>query len=35
MKNGKETGLRGKYGVSQHLKRYLFEKYNFKCAKCG
>ena len=34
-KEGKETGLRGKYGISQHLKKYLFEKYDYKCAKCG
>lgn len=34
-KESKETGLRGKYGISQHLKRYLFEKYDYKCAKCG
>lgn len=34
-KAGEESGLRGKYGISQHLKRYLFEKYKFKCARCG
>lgn len=34
-KAGEESGLRGKYGISQHLKRYLFEKYNYKCARCG
>ena len=34
-KNGQESGLRGKYGISEHLKRYLFNKYNFKCARCG
>ena len=34
-KNGKESGIRGKYGISQHLKRYLFEKYDYKCARCG
>lgn len=34
-KNGEETGIIGKYGISKHLKRYLFEKYNYKCAYCG
>ena len=34
-KNGDETGMRGSYGVSSHLKRYLMEKYQCKCSKCG
>lgn len=34
-KNGEESGIAGKYGISNHLKRYLFEKYNNKCCKCG
>ena len=34
-KNGEETGLKGKYGLSNHLKRYIFEKYDFKCAICN
>ena len=34
-KSGKETGIVGKYGISQHLKRYLLEKYNYKCFICG
>lgn len=34
-KNGKETGIRGQYGISAHLKRYLFDKYGNKCARCG
>ena len=34
-KNGEETGIRGQYGISAHLKRYLFDKYENKCAKCG
>lgn len=33
--SGKENGLRGKYQISMHIKRYLFEKFHFKCAKCG
>lgn len=34
-KEGKETGIVGEYGISPHLKKYLFNKYNNKCAKCG
>ena len=34
-KNGLESGLRGKYSVSQNIRRYLFEKHNNKCEKCG
>ncbi len=34
-KNGKEVGIRGDYQISMHIKRYLFEKYNNKCAVCG
>lgn len=34
-KQGLESGLKGAYGISQHLKRYLFEKFNNKCCKCG
>lgn len=34
-KNGEETGIIGEYGISHYLKRYLFEKYNNKCCKCG
>ena len=33
-KEGKESGIRGSYGISEHLKKYLFEKYHYKCAKC-
>ena len=33
-KLGNETGLSGKYGISNHIKRYLFEKYNHECSKC-
>ncbi len=28
-------GQRGKYQLSMHIKRYLFEKYNYKCCECG
>ena len=34
-KNGEELGIRGEYGISNHLKHYLFEKYDNKCCKCG
>ena len=34
-KDGLENGVRGEYQVSGHIRRYLFEKYNNKCAICG
>ena len=34
-KNGEENGLNGEYGISNHIKHYLFEKHNCKCEKCG
>lgn len=34
-KEGKESGISGSYGISNHLKRYLLEKFHYKCAKCG
>ncbi len=34
-KAGQETGVRGKYGISCHLKRFLLDKYDYKCARCG
>lgn len=34
-KNGKENGMRGEYQISLHVKTYLLNKYNNKCAKCG
>ena len=34
-KNGLETGMRGKYQVSEYVPRYLIEKSNNKCSKCG
>ena len=34
-KTGLETGMRGKYGISEHLKKYLLDKYGHKCARCG
>jgi hypothetical protein len=34
-KKGKVNGMRGKYQISLHIVRYLFEKYNYKCCQCG
>ena len=34
-KLGLESGLKGEYGISNHLKRYIFEKFDNKCCKCG
>ena len=34
-KSGLEDGIRGEYQISCHIRRYLFEKYNNKCSKCG
>jgi hypothetical protein len=34
-KSGKESGLRGEYGVSKNIKRYILNKYNNKCSICG
>jgi len=34
-KDGKKNGMRGKYQVSSHIQRYLYEKYNYSCSECG
>lgn len=34
-KNGEENGVSGKEGTSTHIRRYIFEKYNNSCSKCG
>jgi len=34
-KQGLESGIVGQYATSKHLRRYLFEKYDSKCCKCG
>lgn len=34
-KNGEEDGLKGQYGLSNHIRRYLLEKNNYKCSLCG
>lgn len=28
-------GLRGDYQISQHIRRYMFEKNNYSCSRCG
>ena len=34
-KDGKEDGMVGKYQISKYIKRYLFDKYNYRCSRCG
>lgn len=34
-KNGNENGLKGEYGISKYIRRYLFEKNDCKCEVCG
>lgn len=34
-KKGEETGVTGKYDVSEYIRRYLFDKYNSSCQLCG
>ena len=34
-KKGEETGLSGKYWLSDRLRRYMLEKNDCKCEKCG
>ncbi len=34
-KLGMVSGAKGKYQISNHIRRYLFEKYFGKCANCG
>ena len=34
-KNGEVDGVSGKSDVSKYIRRYLFEKHNNKCEKCG
>jgi 5-methylcytosine-specific restriction endonuclease McrA len=34
-KSGIVSGLRGDYQISMYIRRYLFQKYNHKCARCG
>jgi hypothetical protein len=34
-KNGEEDGIKGLYGISSHIRKYLFDKYNCSCQICG
>jgi rubredoxin len=34
-KAGSESGLRGSSAISNHVRKYLFEKYHHRCSKCG
>jgi hypothetical protein len=34
-KLGEKSGVSGKYDVSNHIRRYLFEVHNSRCSKCG
>lgn len=34
-KNNQVSGMRGDYQLSMYIRRYIFEKYNNKCALCG
>lgn len=34
-KNGLERGTKGPNSISSHIRNYLFEKYDYKCSKCG
>lgn len=34
-KNGEEDGIIGEYGISKHIRTYLFNKNNCKCEICG
>ena len=34
-KNGELDGMRGKYSISAFIRRYMLEKSNYRCSKCG
>ncbi len=34
-KNGEVNGMRGDYQISMHIKTYMFNKYENRCARCG
>lgn len=34
-KDGEVDGINGKYGLSRHIRKYLMDKHNYKCTKCG
>jgi hypothetical protein len=33
--NGVNSGRSGKLGMSEHIRRFLYEKYDSKCSVCG
>lgn len=33
--NGEENGISGTSGISKYIRKFLFEKNNYKCQKCG
>lgn len=35
LENGEVTGLKGKFGISNHIRNYLLEINNYKCQICG
>ena len=34
-KQGLEKGMKGEYNLSAYIRRYMLEKANYKCEKCG
>ena len=34
-RSGNKNGMRGSYQLSMHIKRYLLEKYDYKCVRCN
>lgn len=34
-KNNEIDGMRGEYQISSYIKKYIFDKYNNKCSRCG
>lgn len=34
-KSGLENGMKGRTSISNYIRRFLFEKYNNKCARCS
>lgn len=34
-KNDENDGKRGQYQISNHIRKYLFEKFDNKCSNCG
>lgn len=33
--NGEVNGMNGKYAISKYIRKFLMDKYNNKCSKCG